>query len=89
MLLETVMTTGNSWSETVEFKRAAVDLDDLAKRSHAVIAVTLGIDDLALVKGNIREMQVGFDNEQAGHLCALDHLHRVKNADDTPDCRQT
>ena len=24
-------------------------------------------------------MQVGFDDQQSGHLCALDNLHRVKN----------
>ncbi len=81
VLLEILITTGNSIVGGREFERAAIDLDDLAKRRMPVLAVALSVDDLAFVKSDICQMHVGFDHQQAGHLCALDNLHGVEDAD--------
>src|SRR6476660_2165374 len=52
----------------IEFKCSAVQLDDLAKRTLSVVAVALGVDDLALVKRDVRQMHIRFQHEQPGHL---------------------
>src|SRR5262249_14818166 len=65
-----------------KFKRPVIDLDDVSKRRMAVLTIALGVDDLALVKGDVREMQIGFDQAQTGHSCALDHLNSAKYADE-------
>src|SRR6185369_6713136 len=62
-----------------EFKRAAGQFDDIAKRCDAVVAVTFGIDDLAFIKSNAREMQVRFYDHQPGHFSVLDHLDGIEN----------
>src|SRR6185369_10829908 len=62
-----------------EFKRAAGQLDYVAKRRDAVVAVTFGIDDLAFVKGNARQMQVRFYDHQPGHFSVFDHLDGIEN----------
>ena len=64
-----------------KFKRSGIDLDDVAKGRMAVFAVTFGVHDLALVKGDICQMKVRFYKQKARHLCAFDHLNGVKNAD--------
>src|SRR5690606_17858238 len=62
-----------------KFEGSAAYFDDLAKGGVAVAAVTFRIGDLALVKRNIPQMQIGFYHQKPRHFCALDDLNRVEN----------
>ena len=81
VLLEMTITTGNSWSE-VENSNVPLLISMISRKAgNAVVAVAFGIDDLAFVERDACQVNVGFDNQQAGHLAALDHLNSVENAD--------